>query len=99
GVVEGSYRADGGAQAAVADAVGQLGQLGAVSLDDEVGRQGVGGAGLGWAGDGHEDAAGSNQCGGALRDVAAEDVEDEVDLANVLQGGAVEVDELLGAGV
>src|SRR5262249_15989439 len=54
---------------------------------------------LGWAGDGHQRSPGSNQACRPLRDVAAEDIENQIDFADVFQGVVLEVDELLRAEV
>ena len=49
--------------------------------------------------DGHQRSSGSNQGCGPLRDVAAEDIENQIDVADVFQGVVLEVDELLRAEV
>ena len=50
---------------------------------------------LGRAGDGHQRSSGANQACGPLRDVAAEDIENQIDPADIFQGVVIEVDELL----
>src|SRR5262249_30324330 len=72
-----------------------LTQLGAIGLDNEVDRQAVGGPRLGRPDDGHQCSSGSNQAGGPLLDVAADDIELQIDAADVFQRVVVEVDELL----
>ena len=72
-----------------------LTQLGAIGYDNEVDRQAVGGPCLGRAGDGHQRSSGANQACGPLRDVAAEDIENQIDPADIFQGVVIEVDELL----
>src|SRR5262249_12639287 len=67
--------------------------------DDKLAGQPVGGPRLRWAGDGHQRSSGSNQACGPLPDVAADDVEHQIDSADVFQGVVLEVDELLRAEV
>src|SRR5207247_11348235 len=74
-------------------------QLGTIGLDNEVNRQAVSGARLGRAGNGHQRSSGSNQACGPFRDVAAEDIENQIDSADIFQGVVFEVDELLRAEV
>src|SRR5207249_3365121 len=76
-----------------------LTQLGAIGHDNEVDRQAVDGPRLGRPDDGHQCSSGPNQACGPLPDVAADDIEHQIDAANVLQGVVVEVDELLRAEV
>src|SRR5262249_54849580 len=49
--------------------------------------------------DGHQCSSGSNQACGPLLDVAADDIEHQIDAADVFQRVVVEVDELLRAEV
>jgi hypothetical protein len=90
---------DVGPQSSVADPLDDLGQLGAIGLGDEVGRQAVGGSRLGRPDDAHQSASGPDQARGGLLDVPADDVEHQVDAADVVQRVVVEVDELMGAEV
>jgi hypothetical protein len=76
-----------------------LTQLGTVGLDNEVDRQSVGGRRLGRPDDGHQCSSSSNQACGPLPDVAADDIEHQIDFADVFQGVVFEVDELLRAEV
>jgi hypothetical protein len=46
---------------------------------------------------GHQRSSGANQACGPLHDVAAEDIENQIDSADVFQGVVIEVDELLCA--
>ena len=69
--------------------------MGAIGHDNEVDRQAVGGPRLRWAGDGHQRSSGSNQACGPLPDVAAEDIENQIDSADVFEDVVLEVDELL----
>ena len=73
--------------------------MGTIGLDNEVNRQAVSGAPLARAGDGHQRSSGANQACGPLRDVAAEDIENQINFADVFQGVVLEVDELLRAEV
>src|SRR4051812_37824603 len=54
---------------------------------------------LGRPDDGHQCSSGSNQACGALCDVAADDVEHQIDRADVFEKVVLEVDELLRAKV
>jgi hypothetical protein len=71
--------------------------LGTIGLDNEVDRQAVSGPRLGRPDDGHQCSSSSNQACGPLLDVAADDIEHQIDCADVFQGVVVEVDELLRA--
>src|SRR3546814_306147 len=55
----------------------------------------VDGPRLGRPDDGHQRSSGSNQACGPLLDVAADDVEHQIDAADVFQGVILKVDELL----
>src|SRR6516162_5337438 len=56
-----------------------------------------GGPRLGRAGDGHQRSTGANQARRPLSDVAADDIENQIDFADVFQGVVIEVDKLLCA--
>ena len=99
GVVEGRYFADVRPQPSVTHPLDDLTQLGTIGLDNEVDRQAVGGPRLGRPDDGHQHSSGSNQACGPLLDVAADDIENQMDFADVFQGVVIEVDELLCAEV
>jgi hypothetical protein len=68
------------------DPLDELTQLGAIGYYDEVESQTASRSGLGRASDGHERSSGANHTGRPLRDVAAEDIENQIDLADVFQG-------------
>src|SRR3954453_15997926 len=95
GVIEGRYFADVRPQPSVTQPPDDLTQLGAIGLDNEVDRQAVGGPRFGRPDDGHQCSSGSNQTRGALRDVAAEDIENQIDSADVFQRVVLKADELL----
>src|SRR5437879_11174679 len=97
GIVEGGDGADVRAQPSVPHSLNDLAQLGAIGCDDEVDRQSVGGPRLDRSDDGHERSSGSNQARGPLPDVAADEIEHEIDSADVFQDLFVEVDELVRA--
>src|SRR5215210_9511318 len=99
GIVEGRDVADVGPQSSVAYPLDDLTQLGTIGLDNEVDGQAVGGPRLGRPDDGHQCSSGSNQACGPLPDVAADDIEHQIDFADVFQRVVVEVDELLRAEV
>ena len=99
GIVEGRDVADVRPQSSVPHPLDDLTQLGTIGLDDEVDRQAVGGPRLGRPDDGHQRSSGSDQACGPLLDVAADDIEHQIDSADVFQGVVLEVDELLRAEV
>ena len=82
-IVEGSHVADVCPHSSVTCPPDNLTQLGAIGYDDEVNRQAVSGPRLGRASDGHQRSSGSNQACGPLRDVAAEDIENQIDSADI----------------
>jgi hypothetical protein len=57
--------------------------LGAIGLDNEVDRKAVNGRRLRRPDDGHQASCGSNQARGPLPDVAADDIEHQIDSAYV----------------
>src|SRR6266446_7330306 len=99
GIVEGSHFANVCPQATIPDPLDDLTQLGAIGYDDEVNSQAASGPRLGRAGDGHQRSSDANHARRPLRDVAAEDIENQIDPADIFQGVAIEVDELLRAEV
>src|SRR5215470_917334 len=98
-IVEGSHVADVCLQPTIPDPLDELTQLGAIGYDDEVDSQATGGPRLGRAGDGHQRSSCANHARRALPDVAADDIENQIDFAHVFQGVVIEVDELLCAEV
>src|SRR5215472_16239719 len=97
GIVEGSYVADVCPQPTIPDSPDELTQLSTIGYDDEVDSQAARGPRLGGAGDGHQRSSGANHARRPLRDVAAEDIENQIDRADIFQGVVIEVDELLRA--
>src|SRR6185437_16592973 len=71
--------------------------LATIALHNEVDRQPVLGPRLGRPDDGHQCSAGSKQARGPPLDVAPDDIEDQINATDVLQGVVVEVDELVRA--
>src|SRR5215831_3074940 len=98
-VVEGSHVANVCPQPTIPESIDELTQLSAIGYDDEVNSQAASGSRLGRAGDGHQRSSGANQARRPLRDVAADDIENQIDLADIFQGLVIEVDELLCAEV
>src|SRR5215468_6002943 len=96
---EGSHVADVCPQPTNPDPLDELIQLGPIGYDDEVDSQAARGPRIGRAGDGHQRSSGANQARRPLRDVAAEDIENQIDFADIFQGVVIEVDELLCAEV
>src|SRR5438067_198258 len=99
GILEGCDVADVRPQSSVPHPLDDLTQLGTIGLDDEVDRQAVRGPRLGRPHDGHQRSSGPDQACGPLLDVAADDIENQIDSADVFQGVVVEVNELLRAEV
>src|SRR5215813_12175136 len=99
GVVKGRDVADVRPQSSVTHPLDDLTQLGAIGHENKVDRQAVGGPRLGRPGDGHQRSSGSNQACGPLPDVAADDIENQIDAADVFEDVVLEVDELLRAEV
>src|ERR1700756_2169622 len=86
GIVEGSHRADVCPQPTIPDPLDELTQLGAIGYDDEVDSQAARGPRLGRAGDGHQRSSGANHARRPLRDVAAEDIENQIDVDSFWKG-------------
>lgn len=99
GFVEGRNLADVRPQSSVPYPLDNLIQLGTIGLDNKVDRETIVGSRLGWLDNGHECSAGSNQPRGPFPDVAADDIENQIDLADIFQAVVVEVYELLRAKV
>ena len=86
GIVEGRDGADVRPQSSVPHSLDDRAQLGTIGLDNEVDRQAVGGPRLRRPDDGHQCSSGSNQACGPLPDVAADDIEHQIDFADIFQG-------------
>ena len=99
GLVEGRDGADVRLKPSIPNPLDDLTQLGTIGLDDEVDCQAVRGPRLGRPDDGHQCSSGSDQARGPLQDVAADDIEDQIDFADVFEDVVVEVGELLRAEV
>src|SRR5213595_2416108 len=93
-IVEGSHVADVCPQPTNPDPLDELTQLGAIGYDDEVDSQAVRGPRLGRAGDGHQRSPGPDHACGPPLDVPADDVEHQVDGADVFQRVVLKIDEL-----
>src|SRR5262245_523266 len=99
GIVEGRHVADVRPQSSVTHPLHDLTQLSAIGFDNEIDGRTVGGPRLDRADDGHQRSPSTNQTRRALLDVAADDIENQIDAADVFQRVVVEVDELLRAEV
>src|SRR5258708_21948227 len=99
GIAEASHVSDVCPQPTIPGPLDNLNQLGAIGYDDEVDSQAARGPRLGRTGDSHQRTSGANQACRPLPDVAADDIEDQIDFADVFQGVVIEVDELLRAEV
>src|SRR5262249_59758841 len=82
-IVEGSHVADICPQPTIPDPLDELTQLGAIGYDDEVDSQAARGPRLGRAGNRHERSSGTNQARRPHRYVAAEDIENQIDRADI----------------
>src|SRR4051812_8874367 len=98
-IVEGSHFADVCPQPTMPDPLDELTQLGAIGYYDKVDSQAARGPRLGRAGDGHQRSSGANQARRPIPNVAANDIENQIDFADIFQGVVIEVDELLCAEV
>src|SRR5579862_9800144 len=99
GIIQDSHLADVCPQPTIPDPLQDLPQVGAIGFDDEVDSQAARGPRLGWPGDGHQRSSGANHARRPLRDVPAEDIENQINLADVFQRVVIEIDELLCAEV
>src|SRR5438034_6692723 len=99
GIVEGRDVADVRPQSSVTHPLDDLTQLGAIGHENKVDRPAIGRPRLGWPGDGHQCSSGSNQACGPLPNVAADDVENQIDSGDIFKDVVVEVDEFLRAEV
>src|SRR5438874_4497845 len=91
-IVEGSRVADVCPQPTNPKPLDELTQLGAIGYDDEVDSQAARGPRLGRAGDGHQRSSGANHARRPPPDVAADDIENQIDFADVFQGVVIELD-------
>ena len=82
-IVEGSHVADVCPQPTIPDPLHELTQLGAIGYDDEVDSQAASWPCLGRAGNGHQRSSGANHARRSLHDVAAEDIENQIDPADI----------------
>src|SRR3954471_11303175 len=98
-IVECSHLADVCPQPTKPDPLDKLTQLGVIGYDDEVDSQAARDPRLGRPGHGHQRSSSANQARRPLRDVAADDIENQIDFADVFQGVVIEIDELLCAEV
>src|SRR5215470_11776315 len=83
GIVEGSHVTDVCPQPTIPGPLDELTQLGPIGYDDEVDSQAARGPRLGRAGNGHQRSSGANHARRPLRDVAAEDIENQIDPADI----------------
>src|SRR5262245_53565922 len=89
-IVEGSHVANVCPQPTNPKPLNELTQLGAIGYDHEVDSHAARGPRLGWAGDGHQRSSGANHARRSLPDVAADDIENQIDFADVFQGVVIE---------
>src|ERR1700746_3412713 len=97
GIVEGRDVADVRPQASVPHPLDDLTQLGTIGFDNEVDRQAAGGPYPGRPDAADQRSPGPDQGCGPLLDVTADDIEHQIDFADVFEGVVVEVDELVRA--
>src|SRR5579863_8678350 len=96
-IVEGSDVADVCPQPTNPDPLDEFTQLGASWYDDKVDSPAASGSRLGRASDGHQRSPRANQARRPLRDLAAEDIENQIDLTDVLERVVFQVHKLLRA--
>jgi hypothetical protein len=94
-IVEGRDGADVRPQSSIPHALDDLTQLGAIGFDNEVDRHAAGRPHFGRSDDGYQRSSGSNHARGPLSDVAANEIEHQIDLADVFQSLVVEINELV----
>src|SRR5437867_828077 len=99
GIVESRHVADVRPQPTIPHPLDDLTQLGAIGYDDEVDSQAARGLRLDRAGNSHQRSSGANQARRPLPDVAANDIENQIDFADIFQRVITEIDELLCAEV
>src|SRR5436305_12767033 len=99
GFVEGSHLADVCPQPTIPDPLDELTQLGPIGYDDKVNSQAASRPRLGLAGNGHQRSSCANHTRRPLRDVAADDIENQIDPADIFQVLVIEVHKLLCAEV
>src|SRR3954468_16484196 len=99
GLVEGRDVADVRPQSSVTHPLDDLTQLGAIRHDNKVDRQTVGWPRVRRPSDSHQCSSGPNHARGLLPYVAADDVENQIDSADVFEAVILEIDELLRAEV
>src|ERR1043166_3642392 len=91
GIVEGSHFADVCPQPTTPDPLDELTQLRVIGYDDEVDSQAARGPRLSRAGDGHQRSSGANHARRSLRDIPAENIENQINFADVFQGIIIEI--------
>src|SRR6266704_1087699 len=94
GIVEGCDVADVRPQPSVTHPPDDLTQLGTIGYDNKVDGQAVHRPRFGRAGDGHQRSSGPDHACGPPLNVSADDVEHQVDAADVFQRVVLKVDEL-----
>jgi hypothetical protein len=95
GIVESSHLSDVCPQPTIPNPLDEFTQLGAIRYNNEVDSGAVSGPCLSRTGDGNQRSSGANHASRTLRDVAAEDIENQIYLSNIFYGVVIEVDELL----
>ena len=98
-IVEGRDVADVCPQPTYSDLLDEFTQSGGIWCDDEIDSQAVSGSRLRRASNGHQRSSGANHACRPLADIAAEDIEYQIDLADVFKDVVIEVNELLCAEV
>src|SRR5215471_508454 len=83
GIVERRDGPDVRSQSSVPNPLDDLTQLGTIGLHNEVYRQAIDGPRLGRPDDGHQCSSASNEARGPLPDVAADDIEHQIDATDI----------------
>src|SRR3954447_16742167 len=95
--VEGRDGADVRPQSSVPHPLDDVTQLSTIGLDNKVDGKAVNGPRLRRADDRHERSSGSNQARRPLPELAADEIEHQINAADVFQNIVVEIDKLLRA--
>src|SRR3546814_19134179 len=95
GVVEGRNVADVRPQPSVTHPLHDSPELGAIGLDNEVDRQAIGGPHFWRSDDGNQRSSRSKKSRRPLPDIAADEIEHQLDPANAFEHVVVEIDQLL----
>src|ERR1043165_7597134 len=83
GIIQGGDFADIRPQSSIPDSLSYLRKLDSISLDDEVNHQAILRSNIRWSDDCHKRSSGPDQRCGPLLDVATDDIEHQIDTADL----------------